>query len=124
MADYKIVLDCALYPEVILELFPGQDASDRPDLIARCFKIKLDDLLYELLDNGVLGEVIAHECVVGRVGRRRGSKPYADILLTVANEYKPQATATFGRWFDSRKEHLEAKFGEYIGIRFPSIRYL
>jgi len=122
MADYRIFLDCdPACPELIPGLFPGQDASDRPDLIARTFKIKLDDLLHELLDNGVLGEVIAHEYVVGR---RKGSKPYADILLTVANEYKPQATATFGRWFDSRKTHLEAKFGGYIVIRFPSIRDL
>ncbi|KAK3806688.1 MAG: hypothetical protein J3Q66DRAFT_406825 [Benniella sp.] len=80
--------------------------------------VKLDDLLHELLDNGVLGEVIAHEHVVEWC---KGSKPYADILLTVANEYKPRATVTFGRWFDSRKTHLEAMFGGYIVIRFPSI---
>eukprot|EP00965_Chrysotila_dentata_P157177 5192733-Pleurochrysis_carterae.AAC.1 len=39
---------------------PKYNASDRPDLIARVFKGKLDALLKELTYDHVLGQPIAH----------------------------------------------------------------
>ena len=37
------------WPEISAELMPGQDASDRPDLIVRVFNIKMKALLKDLL---------------------------------------------------------------------------
>jgi len=39
-------------------------AHDRPDIIARVFKIKFDQLLKDLTKNHILGKVIACKCII------------------------------------------------------------
>ena len=38
---------------------PGQKTEDRPDVVARVFKIKLDQLLFDLKQSRHFGRVIA-----------------------------------------------------------------
>ena len=38
------------WPEIVRNLPPGHKAENRPDLVARVFKLKLDRLLHELLN--------------------------------------------------------------------------
>ena len=45
--------------ETFLSLIPGQRPEDRPDIIARVFKIKLDQLLHDLKHGKHFGKVIA-----------------------------------------------------------------
>jgi hypothetical protein len=48
------------WPEVSDVLFAGQQPNDRPDLLARVFKHKLQTLLDDTLKRGVLGRTVAH----------------------------------------------------------------
>ena len=60
---------------------PSQKAEDRPDLVARVFKRKLDLLLNDLVKGDLLGRVVAHLAVVE--WQKRGM-PHAHILIIVA----------------------------------------
>ena len=50
--------------EIMRELNPGEQPSDRPDLVARLFKLKLDALLTEMYTDGIFGRVVAHLHVI------------------------------------------------------------
>ena len=52
------------WPEIVESLLPGQHPSDRPDLVARVFKRKLEQLIKELTEDGLLGKTVAHLFVV------------------------------------------------------------
>jgi len=47
------------WPEIIHSLFPGQTATDRPDIVSRVFEQKKKALL-KLIDNGFFGTTVAH----------------------------------------------------------------
>src|ERR1043165_9077961 len=77
------------WPEVTRELLPNQNAIDRPDLTARVFHMKLQELLKDLLQNNKLGKVIAYIYVIEF--QKRGL-PHAHILLILAPEDKLRST--------------------------------
>ena len=52
------------WPEVTQQLREWETAADRPDIVSRVFKLKLDELLRDLTQRGVLGKAIAHTWVV------------------------------------------------------------
>jgi hypothetical protein len=86
--DLFITMTCnPKWPEILRHLLPGQTAQDRPDLVARVFKIKLDLLLKDLTHNGVFGKVLAHMHVIEF--QKRGL-PHAHILLILAAVDKPR----------------------------------
>ena len=59
--DMFITMTCnPRWKEIQENLFEGQTAIDRPDLVARVFKLKLDQLKKEILENNIFGEVAAH----------------------------------------------------------------
>jgi hypothetical protein len=41
-------------------LFPGQVAADRPDVVARVFNLKLQEILHDILSNHIFGVVISY----------------------------------------------------------------
>ena len=87
--DYFIMMTCnAKWKEITEALEPGQTAQDRPDIVARVFKIKLNMLLKELLDSehSVFGKVNAHMYVIEF--QKRGL-PHAHILIIVDPADKP-----------------------------------
>jgi hypothetical protein len=47
------------WPEILHELRRGEEANDRLDLTSRVFSMKLNALLKDLLQNGVLGTAVA-----------------------------------------------------------------
>jgi hypothetical protein len=49
---------------LFLDSIPGQKTEDRPDIVARVFKIKLDALLHDLTRENHFGTVIAGICFV------------------------------------------------------------
>jgi hypothetical protein len=73
------------WPEITRELLPHQSAVDRPDLTARIFHIKLQELLKDLLQKNCLGKVIAYIYVIEF--QKRGL-PYTYFLLILASENK------------------------------------
>ena len=84
--DLFITFTCnPKWPEITRELLPNQNAADRPDLTARVFHIKLQELLKDLNINYWFGKVITYVYVVEF--QKRGL-PHAHILLILAPEDK------------------------------------
>jgi hypothetical protein len=77
--DLFVTMTCnPNWPEIKDNLFPGQSSNDRPDLVARVFRLKLNALLQDLLDGYCLGRPIGHLHVIEF--QKRGL-PHAHILL-------------------------------------------
>ena len=70
------------WPEITENLFPGQTAYDRPDLVARVFNIKKNELIHDLVEKGVLGRVKAFIYTVEF--QKRG---YVSVLVVVYRMY-------------------------------------
>ncbi|XP_070052773.1 uncharacterized protein [Nicotiana tomentosiformis] len=62
----------------------GLSPEDRPDILTRVFKIKLDRMIKDLRDNKVFGEVKA---VIYTVEFQKRGLPHAHILLFLLNKY-------------------------------------
>ena len=82
------------WKEVVANLKPGETAADRPDLLARVFRMKLQELLEELKAGAIFGRHIAHTYVVEY--QKRGL-PHAHILLIVHPEDKPKVPSDIDR---------------------------
>ena len=82
--DYFITMTCnSKWPEITHNLEEGQTAQDRPDLVARVFKQKKDQLMNDLIYGQILGKVVAHMCVIEF--QKRGL-PHAHILIILASD--------------------------------------
>ena len=80
--DLFITMTCnPHWPEIEGQLKPGQTAQDRPDLVARVFKLKFDQLMNDFIAGEVLGKVVAYMHVIEF--QKRGL-PHAHILLILA----------------------------------------
>ena len=66
------------WDEIRNELYPGQSAQDRLDLVSRVFRAKLEAMKIKLLKNDILGKVRAYVYVVEF--QKRGL-PHAHFLL-------------------------------------------
>ncbi|XP_065658941.1 uncharacterized protein LOC136083468 [Hydra vulgaris] len=60
-------------------------SPDRPDLVTRVFKLKLNNLLNDIFKHGVLGKVVRH---VQAIEFQKRGLPHAHILLHLANDDK------------------------------------
>nr|GEV79972.1 ATP-dependent DNA helicase PIF1-like [Tanacetum cinerariifolium] len=77
--DILLTMTCnPNWPEIQTKLLPGQDAPDRPDLVSRVFRAKLEDLKEQLFKSHVLGVVCSHVYVIEF--QKRGL-PHAHFLL-------------------------------------------
>ena len=82
--DYFITMTCnPNWPEIKDQLKRGQTAQDRPDIVARVFKLKKDQMMQDLKSGHVLGKVVAHMHVVEF--QKRGL-PHAHILVILADD--------------------------------------
>lgn len=63
--DLFITMTCnPMWPEITAELLPTQTGQDRPDLVSRVFKLKLNELLHYLTKREVFGKSVASIHVV------------------------------------------------------------
>ena len=77
--DLFITFTCnPKWREITENLYRGQTANDRPDLVIRVFKLKLNNLLNNIFKHGVLGKVVTHVQVIEF--QKRGL-PHVHILL-------------------------------------------
>ncbi|CAF4463959.1 unnamed protein product [Rotaria sp. Silwood2] len=84
--DLFITFTCnPTWREIEEQLFPGQTPSDRPDLITRVFKLKLDDLIDDLFKKHILGRTIANVFVIEF--QKRGL-PHCHMLIILDSEDK------------------------------------
>ena len=88
--DYFITMTAnPSWIEVTSNLRPGEHAHDRPDLVARVFRLKWKQMLKEILEDHILGVDIAYCWVIEF--QKRGL-PHGHLLLTVASEDKVKDT--------------------------------
>lgn len=73
------------WQEIKENLQPGEEASDRPDLLARVFKLKLRSLMQDLTLHGILGQSIAF---VYTIEFQKRGLPHSHILVTLRPEDK------------------------------------
>ena len=73
------------WTEIKNELNNGQTPNDRPDLIARVFRLKLKALLDDILNKHILGVPVAHVYVIEF--QKRGL-PHAHILIVLREQDK------------------------------------
>ena len=85
--DYFITMTCnPHWPEILKELKQGETAQDRPDVVARVFKQKKDQMINDLIKGKILGKVVANMWVIEF--QKRGL-PHAHILIILADGDRP-----------------------------------
>jgi len=84
--DLFITMTCnPNWIEIISNLYPNQTASDRPDLVARVFNIKLNELIDDVTKQHIFGEVEAYFYTIEF--QKRGL-PHAHILAILKDKDK------------------------------------
>ena len=73
------------WAEVQRELLPGQDPSDRPDLIARIFQLKKEAILRDIVKNGVFGRPVAK---IYTIEFQKRGLPHMHLLIFLEEEHK------------------------------------
>jgi hypothetical protein len=73
------------WEEITRELEYGQTPQDRPDIVVRVFRAKLEEMKKQLFKKNILGAVTAYTYVVEF--QKRGL-PHAHFLLIMTGEYK------------------------------------
>ena len=74
------------WPEIQRELQHGQKASDRPDLCARVFNMKLNRILEEITKGYVFGRVVGY---VYTIEFQKRGLPHAHMLLILHPDDRP-----------------------------------
>src|SRR5579859_871153 len=82
------------WDEITNALLPGQTAQDRPDLVARVFRLKLRTLINLITEKNVFGRPVAHVYVVEF--QKRGL-PHAHILVILQPSDKPRSAMDYDR---------------------------
>src|SRR5258708_15474518 len=75
------------WPEVQAALEPGQEASERPDIVCQVFYQKLHAFLQDLHKKSLFGNTIA---CVHVIEFQKCGLPHAHILIWVQNEHQPR----------------------------------
>ena len=73
------------WEEILRELLPGQTPYDRPDLVTRVFKLKLDALIHDITKKGVLGATNTYVYIIEF--QKRGLL-HCHILIVFRDDYK------------------------------------
>ncbi|KAK9839693.1 hypothetical protein WJX81_006615 [Elliptochloris bilobata] len=76
------------WPDITAQLLPGQAAVDRPDVVARVFKLMVVAALEDLLDWQVLGTVVGHTYAIE--WQKRGF-PHMHLLLIFDDAAHPRS---------------------------------
>jgi len=90
--------------EITRELLPHQQASDRPDLVARVFRMKFQQLIHELLHKNIFGKVTGYTAVIEF--QKRGL-PHAHILIILCDEDTPKTADLYDRYVSAEIPSLE-----------------
>ncbi|XP_062081843.1 uncharacterized protein LOC133788390 [Humulus lupulus] len=80
------------WPEITNELSPHEESQNRPNLVARVFHAKLEELKDQLFKRQIFGKVSAYVYVIEH--QKRGL-PHAHFLIILQNEWKLHAPESF-----------------------------
>lgn len=94
--DFLVTFTCnPKWPEITECLLPNQTANDRPDIVVRVFKTKLDCLLKVIKNEGFFGTV---QGIIHVVEFQKRGLPHAHILIILKSEDKPRTTDDINRF--------------------------
>ncbi|XP_074298442.1 uncharacterized protein LOC141629321 [Silene latifolia] len=94
--DLFVTMTCnANWPEIKRELAAGEEAQNRPDVVARVFRAKLVALKKKVMEEKIFGEVAALIYVVEF--QKRGL-PHAHFLIILKTTYKINCPADFDKF--------------------------
>ena len=68
--------------KITRELLPGQTSYDQPDIVARVFKMKKEELIEDIYKKHIFGHVAAYIYVIEF---QKGGLPHIHLLLILAN---------------------------------------
>ncbi|XP_042950311.1 uncharacterized protein LOC122282424 [Carya illinoinensis] len=80
------------WKEISTQLLPHEETQNRPDLIARIFRAKLEDLKYELFKREIFRKISAYVYVIEH--QKRGL-PHAHFLIILRQDWKLYAPESF-----------------------------
>ncbi|XP_049394611.1 uncharacterized protein LOC125858871 [Solanum stenotomum] len=84
--DLFITITCnPSWPEIKEHLSSSDEVQNRPDLISRVFRAKVEELKTDILKGNIFGKVVAYMYTVEF--QKRGL-PHAHILIILSNEHK------------------------------------
>ncbi|XP_061346787.1 uncharacterized protein LOC133292402 [Gastrolobium bilobum] len=89
------------------------NAEDRPDILCRVFKFKLDQLLHDLKKEHVLGRVNAYVCTIEF--QKRGL-PHAHILLFLHPSNKPNSGLDIDRLISAEIPNKETHPSLFLAV--------
>ncbi|GBO99143.1 hypothetical protein EVAR_461_1 [Eumeta japonica] len=85
--DLFITMTCnPAWPEITTELMPGQNSTDRHDLTARVFKIKVQKLVALLTKGKIFGDV---KCFMYSIEWQKRGLPHVHLLLWLMEKLRP-----------------------------------
>ncbi|XP_038719916.1 uncharacterized protein LOC120012542 [Tripterygium wilfordii] len=99
--DFFITFTCnSKWPEITnaLRLIPGQKIEDRPDIITRVFKMKLDCFLSDIRSGKYVGEVIA---VVYTIEFQKRGLPHVHMVVWCHSSNKCQFPTDIDRFISA-----------------------
>ncbi|XP_074292530.1 uncharacterized protein LOC141619414 [Silene latifolia] len=125
--DLFITMTCnPNWPEIKAELSPGEEAHNRPDLVARVFHAKLTMLRKQIKEKQIFGEVAA---MINVVEFQKRGLPHAHFLIILKPAYKITAPEKFDRYVSAEitsndNPHLRAAVLKHMmhgpcGVDFP-----
>ena len=83
------------WAEILGELLPEQKPADRPDLCARVFKMKLDELMNDIKKKQVFGKVSG---IVYSIEFQKRGLPHAHILIILDADDAPLTTDDYDKF--------------------------
>jgi hypothetical protein len=88
--DLFITVTCnPVWPEILEAIDADQKAEDRPDIVARVFKLKLDAIMNDIVHEKVFGETAGQ---VYTIEFQKRGLPHAHILIILHSNYRPHNT--------------------------------
>ncbi|XP_012829434.1 PREDICTED: uncharacterized protein LOC105950612 [Erythranthe guttata] len=91
--DLFITMTCnPAWKEITSMLLPGQKPADRPDLVARVFQSKLQELKHDIIKNKIFGEVAAY---VYAVESQKRGLPHCHWVIILADHHKIKSPAVY-----------------------------
>jgi hypothetical protein len=81
--------------EIKAKLHSQEEAQNRPDLIARVFRGKLEELKIELFKKEIFGAIVAYVYIIEHKKKKKKGLPHAHFLIILKKDWKIIASETF-----------------------------
>nr|GEX62219.1 ATP-dependent DNA helicase PIF1-like [Tanacetum cinerariifolium] len=111
------------WPEIVENLYEGQTAQHRPDLVTRVFRAKLEYLKHQLFTKHILGVVASHIYVIEF---QKQGLPHAHFLLIMTSAHKLANPDHYDKGHDKQVVNVDKDGDQVVNEinRFQDARYV